>query len=173
MDLLVSSRKPFGLPTNFKDYVSEPTADKNIKIYRNGGVGFTSFDAIPKKDEYFDSIKVLVSKASPGADDYPHLVFSEPIIAEKGTACTETYLVVSTVSNTDQANHLKRYMATKFFRFLVLLVKNTQDVPKRVYAYVPQQNLNDEWNDEKLYSKYGITKEEVDFINTLVKDVVW
>lgn len=64
-------------------------------------------------------------------------------------------------------------MATKFFRFLVLLIKNTQDVPKRVYAYVPQQDFTKEWNDEVLYAKYGITDDEVAFINTLVKDVDW
>lgn len=174
MDKLVSSRKPFGLATNFTKYIAEPDSTYNILIYRNGGIGYTSIKEITKGiDEYFDYVKVIVSKASPGGDDYPHLVISEPIIADKKTACTETYLVVSTLNSIQEAEHLKKYMATKFFRFLVLLIKNTQDVPKRVYAYVPQQDFTKEWNDEVLYAKYGITDDEVAFINTLVKDVDW
>lgn len=174
MDKLVSSRKPFGLATNFTKYIAEPDSTYNILIYRNGGIGYTSIKEITKGiDEYFDYVKVIVSKASPGGDDYPHLVFSEPIIADRKTACTETYLVVSTLNSIQEAKHLKKYMATKFFRFLVLLIKNTQDVPKRVYAYVPQQDFTKEWNDEVLYAKYGITDDEVAFINTLVKDVDW
>jgi site-specific DNA-methyltransferase (adenine-specific) len=114
-----------------------------------------------------------VAKASPGGDDYPHLVFSEPIIADAPSVCTETYLIVSTVQNLTQAQNLKKYISTKFFRFLVLLIKNTQDVPKKVYSYVPQQNLDEEWNDEKLFSKYGIDESERRFIDALVKDVDW
>jgi hypothetical protein len=84
-----------------------------------------------------------------------------------------TSIVVSSVKNEDEAKHLKQYLASKFFRFLVLLIKNTQDVPKRVYSYVPQQDLSLEWNDQKLYEKYGISESEIVFINTLVKNVVW
>lgn len=173
MEKLVSSRKPFGFATNFSDYKTEPDKKYNIKLYRNGGVGYISESAIVKGQEYYDAIKVLVAKASPGSDDYPHLVFSEPIIADKQTACTETYLVVSTVDSIVEARNLKKYMSTKFFRCLVLLIKNTQDVPKRVYSYVPQQDLKQEWDDSKLYEKYGIIDEEVKFINKLVKDVEW
>lgn len=169
----VSSRKPFGLATNFADYSDSMSKSNSVKIYRNGGIGFTSRSNISKGLEYFNKIKIIVSKASPGSDEYPHLVFSEPIVARSGEACTETYLVVDTVESVSQAERLKSYMATKFFRFLVLLVKNTQDLPKKVYSFVPVQSLDEEWTDEKLYKKYGITEDEIEFINTLVKDVAW
>ena len=44
-------------------------------------------------------------------------------------------------------------MRTRFFRMLVLLIKNTQDAPKRVYSLVPIQDFNESWTDEKLYKK--------------------
>ena len=50
-----------------------------------------------------------------------------------------------------------------------ILIKNTQDLPKRVYAYIPIQNFNEVWTDEKLYKKYKLTKEEIDFIESLIK----
>jgi len=173
MEQLVSSRKPFGIPTNFSDYEDKPTGLYKIKIFKNGGYAYVRLDSLTNREKYLGKYKVLVSKASPGSDDYPHLVFSEPIVAHPNEACTETYLVVSLVEDEEQGKHLKMYMATKFFRFLVLLIKNTQDVPKRVYSFVPQQNLDEEWDDEKLYLKYNISEDEQAFIHTLVKDVAW
>ena len=60
-------------------------------------------------------------------------------------------------------------MKTKFFRFLMILIKNTQDVPKKVYSFIPNQNFNENWTDKKLFKKYKITKEEIEFIDTLVR----
>ncbi len=170
---LVSSRKPYGLPTNFSAYAKSATHDKTLKIYMRGGSGFAARNVVTALHDTLDRIKVIVAKASPGADDYPHLVFSEPIIAEPNSACTETYIVVQCVDTMEQAENLKRYMATKFFRFLVLLMKPTQDLPRRVYTRVPQQDLNERWDDARLYQKYGITTEESAFIDTLVKNVNW
>jgi site-specific DNA-methyltransferase (adenine-specific) len=173
MDNSVSSRKPFGLATNFSDYQVKKTDKSNIALYRFGDSGFVSISDIPKGAEMVDKIKVLVAKASPGADDYPHLVFSEPIIAMPLSACSETYLVVAVVDSYEQGVNLKKYMSTKFFRFLVLLVKTTQDIPKRVYQFVPTQDLDIMWTDEKLYAKYEITEKEQAFIDTLIKPVSW
>jgi len=64
---------------------------------------------------------------------------------------------------------LLSYIQTRFFRFLVLLVKNTQDAPKKVYQFVPMQNFDESWTDEKLYKKYGITDEEIAFIESMVR----
>lgn len=64
-------------------------------------------------------------------------------------------------------------MKTKFFRFMILLLKSAQHINQKVYGFVPQQDFTKEWNDEALYTKYGIKDDEVAFINTLVKDVDW
>jgi len=61
------------------------------------------------------------------------------------------------------------YITTKFFRFLVLLIKNTQDAPKKVYQFVPIQDFNVKWTDEKLYKKYGLTQKEIDFIESMIR----
>ena len=60
-------------------------------------------------------------------------------------------------------------MRTNFCRFLILLIKNTQHVTKKTYSFVPMQNFNENWDDKKLYKKYKITKEEIEFIETLVR----
>jgi site-specific DNA-methyltransferase (adenine-specific) len=173
MESHVSSRKPFGLSTNYTNFSERKTLKNSVLLYRNGGQGYISEGEVIKNTDLINKIKVIVSKASPGSDEYPHLVFSEPIIAVNNTVCTETYVIVDIVDSIKQGENLKRYMSTQFFRFLVLLMKNTQDVPKRVYRYVPVLDMNIEWSDEKLFKRYNITLKEQTFINTLVKPVEW
>lgn len=60
-------------------------------------------------------------------------------------------------------------MRTKFLRFLVLLLKPTQHVTQKTYGFVPVQDFNELWTDERLYKKYGITLEEQAFIGTLIR----
>ena len=60
-------------------------------------------------------------------------------------------------------------MQTRFFRFMMSLVKNTQNISRGVFAFVPIQDFNEEWTDEKLYEKYGITNEEIAFIDSMIR----
>jgi site-specific DNA-methyltransferase (adenine-specific) len=60
-------------------------------------------------------------------------------------------------------------LRTKFLRFLVLLKKNTQDAPARVYQFVPLQDFSKPWTDEELYKKYGLTDEEIQFIESMIR----
>lgn len=169
MDLRVSARKPFGLESNFSNFSKEKTKDKNIKLYRFGDDGYISIDQVLKNKDLVKKIKVINSKASPGGDDYPHQIIAEPIIAGKNTASTETYLVIDIVESIEEAQNLASYMKTKFFRFLMSLIKNTQNISRGVYAFVPVQDLSKPWTDEELYKKYDLSQEEIDFIESMIK----
>jgi site-specific DNA-methyltransferase (adenine-specific) len=71
--------------------------------------------------------------------------------------------------NKKQATNAMGYITTKFFRFLVLLHKPTQDATRAVYTFVPKQDFSEEWTDEKLYEKYGITEGEIAFIESMIR----
>ena len=165
----VSSRKPFGLDSNFGGFSNNKTSRKDISLYRVGGVGFINEEQIVKNNHWKDKIKVLVSKASPGGDDYPHKIISNPILAMPKSVCTETYLVVSILETEVQAKNLSNYMTTKFFRFLMSLVKNTQNISKGVFEFVPVQDFNKVWDDNTLFKKYSITEQEIQFIDSIIK----
>ena len=60
-------------------------------------------------------------------------------------------------------------MQTKFFHFMVSLVKNTQQAMQKVYQFVPMQDFSRPWTDEELYAKYGLTKDKIDFIESMIK----
>ena len=165
----VSPRKPFGLESNFKDFSPLKDNYNNIYLYRFGDNGYINIKSVIKNQELVNKIKVLVSKASPGGDTYPHKIISEPIISNIGSASTETYLIVDVVESINQAENLISYMKTDFFRFMMSLVKNTQNISRGVFSMVPKQNLDEVWSDEKLYRKYDISDAEIEFISTLIQ----
>jgi site-specific DNA-methyltransferase (adenine-specific) len=168
-DETVSARKPFGLDSNFSGFKKSKTDKHNILLYRFGDNGFVSEEQVIKNKHWVKEIKILVSKASPGGDSYPHQIISKPIVADKMSCSTETYLVIGIYKNKKIAENVAKYMHTRFFRFMMSLIKNTQNISRGVFAFVPIQDFNEEWTDEKLFAKYGITESEIEFIDTLIR----
>ena len=168
-DESVSARKPFGLDSNFANFKKTKTEKYNINLYRFGDNGFVSEEQVIKNKHWIKETKVIVSKASPGGDSYPHQIISRPIIAEPMSCSTETYLVVGIYKNNKIASNVVAYMQTRFFRFMMSLIKNTQNISRGVFAFVPIQDFSETWTDEKLFKKYNITQEEVEFIDLLIR----
>ena len=61
------------------------------------------------------------------------------------------------------------YIKTKFFHFLLGLKKITQHTSQAFYQLIPLQDFNEEWTDEKLYKKYGLTEDEINFIESMIR----
>lgn len=169
-DSLVSSRKPFGLTTTFKGKV-RPGKD-DLKVYQNGGLGYTPRTAITTGEHLIDSWKVFTGRAGPGTgkrDTYPHRIISTPFIGGPGSISSETYLCIGPFENETEAKSALSYLYCRLTRFLILMHKPSQDVTRRVYAFVPTQDWTKEWTDADLYERYGLTQEEIDFIERIVR----
>jgi site-specific DNA-methyltransferase (adenine-specific) len=52
---------------------------------------------------------------------------------------------------------------------MVFLRKISQDNPKDRFFFVPIQDYNEPWTDEKLYKKYGLTSEEIELIESMIR----
>ena len=165
----VSVSRPFGMRSNFDGFVSQKNAENDIRLYRFGENGYVSIDKITNNKSLIDKYKVIVSKASPGGDDYPHSIVSAPIISEPHSVCTETYLVIKDVSSKNQAENLISYIKTRFFRFMMSLVKNTQNISRGSYMFVPLQDFSHPWTDEMLYKKYDLKEDEIAFIESMIR----
>lgn len=83
--------------------------------------------------------------------------------------CNESYLLIGPFNSKHECENVMSYISTKFFRFLVMLKKNSQNAAKGVYALVPQQDFSKSWTDMELYSKYGINAEEQSFIDSMIR----
>lgn len=165
-DEIVSPRKPFAFPTNFKDYSHDKKGDKTVFIYAQKDKGYVSRNQIEKNVEAIDKWKVYIPEAIGAGNMEVDIV--KPIVGAPNTVCTETYVMVGPVESEEIANNITEYIGTKFFHFLLGLKKITQHTTSKTYSFVPQQDFGDKWTDEMLYKKYGLTDKEIDFIEKSV-----
>ena len=168
---LVSSRKPFGLDTTFSGHSLPEAGD--VRVFRNGGVCYAPRSEITVGQDLIDQVKLLVPYASPGSDDYPHLVLSRPIVAQAGEAATETYLVIGPFESETVAKNVATYMGTEFFRFMLALLRVSQHVTRTVYSLVPIQDFSRPLLDDDLAKKYGLRDDDREFMARFVKPVAW
>jgi site-specific DNA-methyltransferase (adenine-specific) len=169
---MVSGDTPFGIATNFQDW-SEKGGSGSIALHLISRtkrlVGFVERDIIRKNIGMIDVWKVLVPEAYGAGETFPHQILGKEIVASPPSVCTQSYLVVSPFESERAARSFASYYRTRLFRFLVSLRKITQHALRSTYSWVPQQTWDRDWTDEILYKKYGITKDEVAFIEAMIR----
>lgn len=172
---LVSSQTPFGIITSYKGN-KERQSKTDIKMYISGnekeykgGSSYCPADKVKKGKEMIPWHKVYVCEAYGGGMNFPHSVISKPFYGEPDTICNQSYLVVGPFRDKAECENVISYYKTKFVRFLILQKKNAQHAMKGVYQFVPMQDFSKPWTDEELYQKYGLSENEIAFIDSMVK----
>lgn len=173
---LLTGDTPFGLPTNFTAFRPGEPNKSEVKVYASSNSGRRSGamnrSLVVKNTHLIDTWKVLAPKAGPGSSGghvLPDMVLGKPEIAEPNSVCTQTWIVAGPLESKEQAKIVVNYLQTSFVRFIVSLRKISQDAMKGVYKWVPQQDWDQEWTDKKLYQKYGLTTDEIEFINRMIR----
>ena len=123
--------------------------------------------------------KVLV----PRVNGEGHLddVLSNPFVCGPECAYTQTFIGIGAFLNREEAENALKYVKTKFARTMLHILKVTQDNNRETWRYVPLQNFSAasdiNWTtsianiDKQLYKKYGLSQEEIDFIESHVKEM--
>lgn len=174
MSDVVFSSNPFGFRSFFKGAKSPKKIKNPIEIITSRGVDFVEEDDIRINKDEVPRWKVILSKASSehaGQTDKEgkRKVFSRVEVLKPKVICSETYLVISAFDNKREAENLALYVKSNFFRFLVSSVLLTQNIAKDKFCFVPIQDFNEPWTDEKLYAKYGLNDEEIAFIDSMIR----
>ena len=169
----VSGQKPFGLRTYFRGDAAKRRAD-DVRVLQSGGGGWTRRAEVTDGVEHIDKWKVFTSKSSSehaGQTDSAgrRRVLSKSGVLPPGTVVTETYVLLGTFDTEREATNCFSYVQTRLFRFLIILRSSSQDIARSAYRFVPVQDFTEPWSDEKLYARYGITEDEVAFIESLVR----
>jgi site-specific DNA-methyltransferase (adenine-specific) len=170
LDSRVSTGKPFGLRTFFHGKDAPKGLKTPVKLFGSQKVTWVDRTDIEVNEAWIDDWKVLMTAVQGTSAAVETKFLSKPIIAEPGTACTETYLVAGHFDNEEEANNYAAYLRTRFARFLVSLRKATQHATRDVYAFIPDLPLDQSWTDAMLYKRYGLTKDEVAFIESQVAE---
>lgn len=123
--------------------------------------------------------KVLMPKAmGNGAfgETLPSLIIGSPAVGS-----TETFISIGLFNSEVEAENTLKFLKTKFCRALLGILKTTQDITPEKWKYVPLQdftpNSDIDWSkpiadiDQQLYKKYGLTPDEIKFIETHVKEM--
>ena len=123
--------------------------------------------------------KVLLAKSN-GNGTFGETL-STPFIGMPEEANTQTFISLGSFNTEEEANNLLCYIKTKFFRCLLSTMKVTQDNKQKVWVNIPVQdftsNSDIDWSksipeiDQQLYHKYGLSEEEINFIETHVKEM--
>lgn len=178
---IVFSRNPFGF---YADLFNNPERYPEIKVLESGksdlykiyGVkgkkgnskrttGYISPSVITKNKTSALSYKLFFSKAYTSTSTVP----PEIILAEPKEVCTETFLQIGRFSNKTEAENCLSYIKTKFFRALLFFNRHSLNISRKSFELIPIQDFSEEWSDEKLYKKYGLDQNEIEYINSVIK----
>lgn len=169
LESYVSSQKPFGLRTYVK-----PQESGDLVLRYSGGTGPYSSSDVATNCVWINKWKVIMSYLTYDHAGRPdkegkRRIFSTMEILPPKTICTETYLVIDVFDSEIEAVNFLSYLKTRFVRFMVSLVTATQHISKASFCYVPVQDFSRPWTDADLYAKYGLTADEIAFIEATIK----
>lgn len=168
----VKPYKPFGL----RSYVRGENKEKKgfLKLYSSDGVSYINASEVTACQDIIPFYKIMTSKLLAEHAGEPdkngcYRVLSKTMIIEPNAICTESYLILAATVGKKEIENCFSYCHTKFFRFLLLQFMSSINMTKDVYRFVPLQDFSEEWTDAKLYAKYGLTDEEVAYIESMIK----
>lgn len=173
MDSVVSSRKPFGLPTNYKP------KDSGIPCWFIQKIGLKYAD----KKDMTDSFDLLNKWKfiAPRAPIAGQTDFSKPVgffydgntkIVPPGTCCTESYLVLFSADTKEEVESFKTYLFTKTVRYLLLQCVVSQDITRERYRFVPHfKKYSGIYTDEMLCNMWNIDQDEWNIIDSKIANI--
>lgn len=181
---IVSARNPFSFGAdatrkNSEQFKNEKTNEYNVKFYCWDGtptIKYTKEEFI-KEIELLKSYKVFISKTADPPIRFGRenkAILRKPFYGNVNEACSETYLTIGCYKDDYEVKSIIKYISTRFFRFLVLQKKKTQNVSRGVFEFVPMQDFTKksdiDWEanideiDDQLNKKYGLNQNEIDYI---------
>lgn len=124
-----------------------------------------------------DCFKVLLPKTNNSGQLGEAL--SSPFVAGPGIGYTQSFIGFGCFKSKYEAENALKYIKTKFARTILGTLKVTQDNNKATWKNVPLQDFTSKsdinWDksisdiDKQLYKKYNLSKEERDFIESMIK----
>lgn len=137
---------------------------------------------VTEKDN-LSTYKVVISKADGAAgkigNPVPARILGKIEVLKPNTVYTDTFIGIGCFNAVNEAEACKKYIMSKFARTMLGTIKVTQDNSRELWANVPLQNFTSnsdiDWSksiseiDQQLYVKYGLSEEEIAFIESMIK----
>jgi len=173
LNSLVLSINPFGFRTYFRGRSNSNPGD--VRILTSEGWSYVKREDILKSNDLVDKYKIIVGRFVPCNGELNvkpgegYRVLTMPKILNKGEINTETYIDTAVFNTLVEAENYKKYLCTKFARFLLRQSITSVNVTRECFSFVPVQDFSHPWTDAELYKKYNLTDEEIHFIESMIK----
>lgn len=163
-------------PFGFRTYIrgEEKEFMGSTKLITSEGTGYVKRSDIGKSIDAIDTYNVIMTRAmsggnKPGTDGKYQIVPATMRVMKPNEICVETYICIGNYQTKNEAQNLKSYLSTMFARFLMLQAMSSIMINKDAFQFVPLQDFSHPWTDEMLYKKYGLTEEEIAFIESMIR----
>ena len=103
--------------------------------------------------------------------DGKYKLFSKIKVLKPNEICTFSYITIGKFKSKKEADNLKRYLETKFARFLVLQTISSIHITKDKFCFLPEQDFSRELDDNFLFKKYKLDKDEIKIIENTIKEM--
>lgn len=180
---IVAARNLYNLDSSVRGY-SNKEQETDILVYTSRGVGYIQLESITSGLSSIDSYKLFMGKVLSGhigeTDEKGQVkVIASIFIGSAYEVCTDSYLVIGPFRIKKEAVNAERYFKTKFLRFLLLQSLVSMNISRNNFRFVPLQDFTSksdiDWSrsigeiDAQLYEKYGLERNEIDFIERMIK----
>lgn len=184
---LSCGRDAFGIPGK-ENYLKANTSSAPVE---NGcsvrcaheEIRYIDKSKIKKNIDIVEKWKIFTSKANGAAGtiemDKDNYIIGKAYVGVPNSACSDSLIPIGMFDTETEAVNLVKYMKTRFLRFMVGIMKTSRNIYQIVYRFVPVQNFTNnsdiDWSvsveeiDSQLYKKYGLTNEEIAFIESTIK----
>ena len=183
LDVSVHGRNCFSIISSNNGH--KTYKDEDFKLLSLNGYSYISSNEFIDRDKILNKYKVVITKAMSGGNkpssDGKYIIVSSLKLLRPKEVCTETYLCIGAFDNEYEANNLYNYIRTKTFRFLLLQALTSINISKDKFSFVPMQDFSTKsdinWDspipqiDEQLYKKYGLARDEIDFIEKMIREM--
>jgi len=163
---IVGTLWPFTTKSSFDTLSEEKKRPDDVFAFVMKNKGWVRKNEITRGQELVSQIKLLLPRSVGSADAKVDRV--KPVFAGENTCCSGTYIICGPFKTSEEAEHAQNYIGTKFFHFFLSLKKVSQDTVRGCYDFIPLQDFSEDWNDAKLYKKYGLLPEEIEYIEQSV-----
>lgn len=179
LDQVVSAARPFGLRTYYKGKKKGKYAllcRNSISNWNNPNSStrrYVDLKDITSGKGLIDKWKIAISAASGAGKQYDKTgrrsILSVVETLKPEEICTETYLTIGPYKNKKETELMKKYLDTKFVRYLIGVKTHTQHFKQATFSLVPNIGHKKEWTDEMLYNRYDLSEAERKEIEQSIK----
>ncbi len=168
----MSSLSPFGLGSSERGHHGKCNGD--LMLMSSAGQSYISPKQIRTGLDYVKKWKVVIGKATSAGAATANKEGLRKVIATLEvlppcSVCTFSYFIGGCFEREEEAFNCRKYISSKFVRFLLLQHLSSINISKDKFEFVPMQDFSKPWTDEELYAKYKLTEDEINFIESMIR----